>query len=179
MIQDYFDKEKFKADQVTNEVTMDIHNMKLDQDWFKHDCNFRVETLEQYIKGESESFTKTKMQMKTELRIELAKLDGLQTRVKDDFKRLNSYVHLNTKLFKILIEDSMISQMMAEADAIDRKKIGLFGMKKNADILGTNQGAMNNNYERRSCSFQTNRNMTEESQWDMKNKDLSYKEVTG
>ena len=29
-IQEYFDAQKFKADQVTNEVTMDIHNMKLD-----------------------------------------------------------------------------------------------------------------------------------------------------
>ena len=117
--------------------------------------------------------------MKTELKIELGKLDGLQGRVKDDFKRLNSYVDLNTKLFKILIEDSMISQMMAEADCIDRKKIGLFGLKKNSEILGTNQGAMGNNFERRSCSFQTNRNVAEESQWDMKSKDLSYKEVTG
>ena len=47
--------------------------------------------------------------MKTELKIELGKLDGLQGRVKDDFKRINSYVDLNTQLFKILLEDCMIS----------------------------------------------------------------------
>ena len=36
---------------------------------------------------------------------------------------------------------------------VDRKSIGLFGVKKNSDILGTNQGAVNNNYSKSSQNF--------------------------
>jgi hypothetical protein len=47
---------------------------------------------------------------------------------------------------KILHEDQMLAQMMAEQDLIDRKSISLMGYKKNQQILGTNQYAMQNNY---------------------------------
>ena len=46
--------------------------------------------------------------MKSELRVEIAKLDGINQRVNNDFKRINSYVKYNTEFMKILLEDQMI-----------------------------------------------------------------------
>ena len=63
--------------------------------------------------------------------------------------------------------------MLVEQDLLDRKQIGLFGVKKNSEILGTNQGAMDNNFIRRSGSIQG----TSRGEWDLKDKELSYKEV--
>ena len=37
----------------------------------------------------------------------------------------------NTKLVQLLLEDMMLNQMMQEQDILDRKQIGLFGIKKN------------------------------------------------
>ena len=43
--------------------------------------------------------------MKAEMKVEISKLDGIQARVQNDFKRINSYIKVNTKLMKILLED--------------------------------------------------------------------------
>ena len=63
--------------------------------------------------------------------------------------------------------------MLQEQDLLDRKQIGLFGVKKNSEILGTNQGAMDNNYVRHSGSIHG----TSRGEWDLPGKELSYKEV--
>lgn len=52
---------------------------------------------------------------------------------------------------------------MLDQDIKDRRQIGLFGQKKNSEILGTNQGAYSNNYagksvENGSLSMNTKRN---------------------
>jgi hypothetical protein len=39
----------------------------------------------------------------------------------------------------------MITQLLLEQDILDRKQIGLFGTKKNSQIMGVNQGAMSSN----------------------------------
>ena len=88
---------------------MDLHRFKMDIDAYKRDCNFRITTLEDYIKNESDGFTKVKLQMKAELSVELKKLNVLSARVQDDFKRINSYMELNTQLTKIMLEDNMIA----------------------------------------------------------------------
>jgi len=43
--------------------------------------------------------------MKAEMKVEIEKLDGINTRVQNDFKRINSYITVNTKLMKRLLED--------------------------------------------------------------------------
>lgn len=55
-----------------------------------------------------------------------------------EFKRINSYIESNTALMKLLVEDCMINQLLLEQDFKDRKQIGLFGTKKNSEILGVN-----------------------------------------
>lgn len=60
---------------------MDLHRFKQDLIGFKRDVNFRVQTLEEYIKNESDGFTKVKLNMKAELGAELVKLDVLTSRV--------------------------------------------------------------------------------------------------
>lgn len=39
----------------------------------------------------------------------------------------------------------MLGQMLLEQDALDKKQIGLFAVKRNQQILGTNQYAIQNN----------------------------------
>ena len=50
--------------------------------------------------------------MKSEMRIEINKLENINKRVNNDLKRVNSYVKYNSKFMKILLEDQMILHMI-------------------------------------------------------------------
>ena len=75
---------------------------------------------------------------------ELARLQGLDTNIKYEFSRINSLLARSIEGIKLLMEDQMIMQMMQEQEIIDRKQISLLGLKRNQQILGTNQYAMQN-----------------------------------
>jgi len=42
-----FDAERAKTEAIKTDCEMDMHKMKMDVDWFKHDTSFRVKTLEE------------------------------------------------------------------------------------------------------------------------------------
>ena len=56
-----FETEKAKTDAIKSECEMDMHKIKMDVDWFKHDTGFRIKTLEDHIKTEADGFTKIKL----------------------------------------------------------------------------------------------------------------------
>ena len=58
-------------------------------------------------------------------------MEKITANTKDEFQRVNSYLDANHKLITLLLEDSMINQLLLEQDIIDRKSIALFGVKKN------------------------------------------------
>ena len=63
--------------------------------------------------------------------------------------------------------------MLDEQDLIDKKNISLMGYKKNQQILGTNQYAMQNNFTKSI----TVKNSDTKKFWDLRNKDKEYNEV--
>ena len=56
-----FEGERAKTDAIKSDCEMDMHKIKMDVDWFKHDTSFRIKTLEEYIKTEAGDFTKIKL----------------------------------------------------------------------------------------------------------------------
>ena len=50
----------------------------------------------------------------------------------------------NRQLINGMLQSSMIDQLLLEQDSEDRKAMGLIGHETNQNILGTNQGALNN-----------------------------------
>ena len=64
----------------------------------------------------------------------------------------------------------MLAQMLGEQDLIDRKQISLMGYKKNQQILGTNQYAMQNNFTK----SPTTKNSEQKNFWDLRNKNKEY-----
>ena len=76
-----------------------------------------------------------------------------------------------TEISKLIVDDLQLNQMIEEQDLIDRKQIGLFGTKKNQQILGTNQYAMSNNYAPMTTK---NENSANGEFWDLRNKKLEY-----
>ena len=56
-----FATEKAKTAAIKSDCEMDMHKIKMDVDWFKHDTSFRIKTLEEYIKKEAGDFTKIKL----------------------------------------------------------------------------------------------------------------------
>ena len=75
-------------------------------------------------------------------------MDSLYNMSEYEFKRVNSCLKFNSKILQLILEDSMINQLIQEQEIEDRKQIGLFGMKKNSEIMGVNQGALTNAYNR-------------------------------
>ena len=82
--------------------------------------------------------------------------------------RDSSYIDSNQKLIQLLMEDNMMGQLMLQQDLQDRKQLGLFGLKKNSEILGVNQGAMMNNYSKATVANSPNN----KDLWALPNKDL-------
>ena len=66
----------------------------------------------------------------------------------------------------------MLMQLVIEQDVNDRQQIGLFGVKKNSEILGVNQSAVDNNYKKGPVS--TPQAQTSQNLWDMPNKNKTY-----
>ena len=99
-------------------------------------------------------------------------MEKITGNTKDEFQRVNSYLDANHKLITLLLEDSMINQLLLEQDIVDRKSIALFGVKKNSEILGTNQGAVNNNYARSSQNFYDRKYSEVVNQSELKNSKL-------
>ena len=61
-------------------------------------------------------------------------IDALKGQEKDttyELQRLNLLTNKLSEGMQMLSQDSMIMQLIQEQDIIDRKQIGLFGLKKN------------------------------------------------
>ena len=61
-------------------------------------------------------------------------IDTLKGQEKDttyELQRLNLLTNKLSEGMQMLSQDSMIMQLIQEQDIIDRKQIGLFGLKKN------------------------------------------------
>ena len=62
--------------------------------------------------------------------------------------------------------------MLSDQETIDRKQLVLTGFKKNHEILGTNQNAMNNNLGKISPGRNELNNF-----WKLRNKNAKYDDV--
>mmetsp|Transcript_1290 Transcript_1290/g.1585 ORF Transcript_1290/g.1585 Transcript_1290/m.1585 type:complete len:205 (-) Transcript_1290:2379-2993(-) len=132
--------------------------------------NFQIDSINEQITNEQSDLHKLKVRVKTTLKVELEKLESLNEEIEYEFKRINSYIDINQTLMQVLLEDSMINQMLIEQDMVDRKSIAMFGLKKNSEVLGTNQGAMGNHYKRSSSTSSADKALTNLGLWDLRNK---------
>lgn len=66
--------------------------------------------------------------------------------------------------------------MLAEQDLRDREQIGLFGVKKNSEIMGVNQHAVSNNLDRVGSPAKA-ASKDGRSQWGVPNKNVPYEKV--
>ena len=104
--------------------------------------------------------------MKLDMQAELQKVRDYTARTSVEMQRVNSLLESQRQILNQLAEDSMLMQMLQEQDLIDRKQIGLFGTKKNQQILGKNQYAMQNNL--------SNGESTDKQFWELRNKNKKY-----
>lgn len=109
---------------------------------------FKMKSFTEQLENESRELHKLKIGMKNTIKEELHRMDSLYNMSDYEFKRVNSCLKFTMKILQLILEDSMISQLLQEQEIEDRKQIGLFGMKKNSEILGVNQGALTNAYDR-------------------------------
>jgi hypothetical protein len=116
--------------------------------------------------AEKAEFQKIKRTMKLDMQAELQKVRDYTARTSIEMQRVNSLLESQRKILNLLAEDSMLMQMLQEQDLIDRKQIGLFGTKKNQQILGKNQYAMQNNL--------SNGESTDKQFWELRNKNKKY-----
>ena len=110
--------------------------------------DFKMKGFTEQLENESRELHKLKIGMKNTIKEELHRMDSLYNMSDYEFKRINSCLKFNSKILQLILEDSMINQLIQEQEIEDRKQIGLFGMKKNSEIMGVNQGALTNAYNR-------------------------------
>lgn len=70
----------------------------------------------------------------------------------------------------------MLQQLIEEQDVKDRQHIGMFGVKKNSEILGMNQAGASNNVSK--SPLQKTEQLRDNIEWDMPNKHKTYKQVS-
>ena len=116
--------------------------------------------------------------MKAEISAEIKKVQESNNASRIEFQRINSLIERQKDLFNVICEDSMLMQMMQEQDILDRKQIGLFGLKKNQQIMGKNQYSMTNNLiNAQSQNKDSSLACDQKKFWDLRNKDQSYKDI--
>ena len=87
----------------------------------------------------------------------------------------------------------MLMQLIQEQDVYDRENIGLFGVRKNQELVGVNQGAMSNIFDRRkqtvdptsspsnglasAINKDASSHKDQSGAWDLSNKNMTYGQV--
>ena len=135
-----------KLDSQTNNLNDQVSKNKLEFTEYKNKNDFAVESLNDQISNEARGIVKQKVQLKGEIQTQINKLNDFHIKTEYEFRRINSVIFSNQQMINCLLEDQQLMQLMQEQDVLDRQSIGLFGVKKNQEILGTNQNAMTNNY---------------------------------
>ena len=132
-----------------------------------------MQTFTEQLENESRELHKLKIGMKNTIKEELQRMDALYNMSDYEFKRVNSCLKFTMKILQLVLEDSMISQLLQEQEIEDRKQIGLFGMKKNSEIMGVNQGALTNAFNREGSS----KRISSTDRWALPKEDLTLSEL--
>lgn len=80
----------------------------------KSSSDFKLTELENRLILDESEYNKLRMNTKATVRTEIEKLASLSAVTKDEFIRVNSYIDVNFKLIKLLMEDSMINHLLLE-----------------------------------------------------------------
>jgi hypothetical protein len=138
---------------------------------FQDRTAFSVKALEEQLESDESEFNKLRFSVKSTIRNEIERFQQSNSSTEAEFLRLNALAEINQKLIALLVDDCMLNQLLLEQDIEDRKQLGVFGAKQNQDILGTNQGAINNNFTRNKRECSRSRSNSGSRLWNLANQD--------
>lgn len=168
-----------QLESLTQNLSEQVAAVRVSFGQFKQESQFQLQFVEDALTQETSNYQKMKIQVRGQVNFELAKLHESREHADHEFRRLNTYMYQTQQLLNLLLEDQMIMQMLEEQDVRDREQIGLFGVKKNSEILGVNQHAMQNNIERRGGGSPRKETKTppRPAHWGLDNKNEPYSKV--
>lgn len=122
---------------------------------------------------EKHEIIKLRKNMKMDIQREMDRISGNDQLTKSELKRINAILKNNGLLLNLMLQDQMLMQLLEEQDVLDRKQMNLFGLKKNQQIIGTNQYGASNNL--RSAPTQESSNQGDAKNfWELRNKNQKY-----
>lgn len=91
-----------------------------------------MEDTKQRMDLETQEILKLRKGVKNDIATEMAKITHDDARTQYELSRLSTLTTNIWELTSLLAEDQMLGQLLQEQDALDKKQIGLFGLKKNS-----------------------------------------------